>query len=93
MFSTTIILFVTVSLSDSKSLFVIRLSIFVNPARSVSDSPDILAKRKHWGGFVHASPARNLSVRKQAIIGTEFVQNTGCYVTLMRSLYLGGQTT
>lgn len=51
MFSTTIILFVTVSLSDSKSHFVIRLSIFVNPARSVSDSPDIFGKTKTLGRF------------------------------------------
>lgn len=40
-FSTTINLFVTVSVSESKSPLDIKFNNFLQPARSFSDSPDI----------------------------------------------------
>lgn len=56
-FSTSITLFVTVSLSENKSHVSIKLSIFFSPTRSVFDKPDIFTLlglfffRCHQPGF------------------------------------------
>lgn len=78
-FSTTIILFVTVSLSESKSPFDINFSIFLHPARSVSDSPDIFAteKQKFKLPFVHSCPTRNCSVQEHELVGKGSEQSRG----------------
>lgn len=78
-FSTTIILFVTVSLSDSKSPFAINFSIFVHPARSVSDSPDIFdsAVQKCKMLFAHSCSTTKLSVPEQVSVGKRSVRGRG----------------
>lgn len=74
------------SLSENKSPSDIKFNIFLHPARSDSDSPDIFDGENQIFKllFGHSCPPTKLSAKEQVSAKKRSAQRRGCYATTER---------